>query len=82
MPNADLEPKSFELTIEEDGGLSARLSDDWTAEERKNILIRLLDMTPEEREAIRKEAIHSGAKQFDSFLLPSVFDGILEELGL
>ena len=38
MPNADLEPQSFEVTIEKDGSLSARFSDDMTAAERQPII--------------------------------------------
>jgi len=38
MPNADLEPQSFEVTIDADGSLSARFSDDMTAAERQQII--------------------------------------------
>ena len=43
MPNADLEPKSFELIIDEDGRLSARFSDDWTAAERQHFTENVLE---------------------------------------
>jgi len=38
MPNVDLEPKSFEVTMDADGSLSARFSDDMTAAERQDII--------------------------------------------